>query len=102
MMVANSGEGGSASGGDLNINGGCGTGGIRCFPITLNASRGLGGCSRLTTQSLIGFHVVGSTTPGNPGRFPGGGADGGANGQSQAVASGSVGGGGCIILKEYF
>jgi hypothetical protein len=71
--------------------------------VAAQASPGVGGVSHLTNVNSFGFQVIGSTTAGIAGAFPGGGGSGGANGQSQASpSSGSLGGDGCIILREFF
>jgi hypothetical protein len=98
-----SGAGGGASGGDVNIAGGFGWHGMRAMMgVATQGSPGVGGRSHLTEVNSFGFQVIGSTTSGAAGAFPGGGGSGGANGASQSAASGAVGGDGCIILKEYF
>jgi hypothetical protein len=94
------GLGGSATGGDLNLSGGLGGFGLRCVHGTTSAIGGDGGGTVLTPHKAGNTAATGIN--GLAGAFPGGGAVGGLNGPSQAVANGAVGGAGCIILREYF
>ena len=93
--------GGTATGGDININGGDSDSGMRCVHGTLFGYAGGGGASFFAGNQAGIYN--GTTAPGVVGRFPGGGARGTCNGANQSTtASGAKGGDGCIILKEYF
>lgn len=101
LMTSTGGGGGAASGGDINIAGGVGSYGVRCaHGSATSAMGGVGGVSWLAMPSRAD-NLIG-TAAGTDGRFPGGGGSGGVAGPSAAGQNGSLGGAGCIIIREYF
>jgi hypothetical protein len=96
---ANGGPGGAAGGGDVNISGGSGEGGVACAHGTLSGYRGGGGASFLALTSP-GRYV--STVDGSTGITPGGGAMGASARNNEGAVAGAAGGEGRVILKEYF
>jgi hypothetical protein len=102
LAVQQGGGPGNATGGDLNIVGAYGANGVRAFTAATVAMPGNGGATFLALEPSRVNVFVGSTSPGDAGRFPGGGGGGGANGATQAVAASGAGASGCIIFREYF
>jgi hypothetical protein len=92
--------GGTATGGDLNVGGGRSWQGCANFPSVGYAISGGGGGSQFAPPFSMGIHN--GKAVGQPGFFPGGGAAGASNGQTQTLSAGANGGDGCIILTEYF
>jgi hypothetical protein len=95
--------GGTATGGDMNIQGGDGEGGMRGAHGVATVAYAGGGGGTFLAGTTLGTYVGATTVSGVVGRFPGGGARGTGNSASQGVtASAAAGANGCIILREYY
>jgi hypothetical protein len=93
---------GTATGGDINIQGGDGESGLRAVHGTTAGYAGAGGGS-FFAGTTTGAYSIGTPAGSIAGRFPGGGARGTAAGPSNATSTlATVGGDGMIMLKEYF
>jgi hypothetical protein len=102
--VSNFGSAGVSSGGDLNLQGETGTQGIvNANQAAFGGACGGGGASHFAAGRPGLWGGFANSLIGYAGVFPGGGAAGDWNGNSQSTAgAGNVGGAGCIMLTEYY
>jgi hypothetical protein len=101
---AQAGTGGSSSGGDLNVVGGCGGPGI-IMGTQFEMLGGFGGNSSLGGGAYpIQITPINTATTGNNGNQYGGGGGGStvSNGASTPVSTGGNGAAGIIIVEEYY
>lgn len=103
LGLSSYGNGGAATGGDLNISGGQGSSGVRCAHGSVSCGiGGVGGGSALAPPRQTSPITTATVIGGPAGLFPGGGGCGSCAGASQSSVNGGDGGDGVIILREYF
>lgn len=90
---------GSTTSGDINVQGGYGSGGFVYF-AGLFCYYGNGG-GTIYSQFTSGSYVASATTTGIAGQLYGGGGTGGANSGTQSATTGNVGAAGVIIVWEF-
>lgn len=92
---------GSATGGDLNVNGTSGMPGVPNFHALGQAQPGYGGTNLFGGNLYFPLRVVTQSAP-NDAPNVGLGANGGANGASQTAVNGAAGGPGYAIITEIY
>lgn len=103
LAYATGGLGGSATGGDVNIDGGGGAHGTRhgTSASSLGLAAGGAGGSGVLGGGARGIYSTATGNAGDAGGDYGGGGGGAANGESQGNRTGGAGGLGIIIVEEY-